>query len=142
MGAMYVCDWYNPVKGHAQYSLRDERRDRLSGRIWRILPKGAKPVSPPEIHKASIEKLMDVLKRKEYRYRYWAKRELREKDPEVAKKEIDKWVEKLDPKDQSYRHHQLEALWAYRNLDLYNIPLLKELLNSDNHHARAAWQNN
>ena len=138
MGAMYVCDWYNPVKGHAQYSLRDERRDRLSGRIWRILPKGAKPVSPPEIHKASIEKLMDVLKRKEYRYRYWAKRELREKDPKLAKKEIDKWVKKLDPKDQSYRHHQLEALWAYRNLDLYNIPLLKELLNSDNHHARAA----
>ena len=24
-GAMYVCDWYNPIKGHAQYSLRDER---------------------------------------------------------------------------------------------------------------------
>ena len=31
-GAMYVCDWYNPVKGHAQYSLRAERRDRHSGR--------------------------------------------------------------------------------------------------------------
>ena len=38
-GAMYVCDWYNPVKGHAQYSLRDERRDRHSGRIWRITAK-------------------------------------------------------------------------------------------------------
>ena len=36
---MYACDWYNPVKGHAQYSLRDERRDRKSGRIWRIFPK-------------------------------------------------------------------------------------------------------
>ena len=43
-GAMYVCDWYNPIKGHAQYSLRDERRDRKSGRIWRILPK--EPSSP------------------------------------------------------------------------------------------------
>ena len=32
-GDLYVCDWYNPVKGHAQYSLRDERRDRHSGRI-------------------------------------------------------------------------------------------------------------
>ena len=48
-GAMYVCDWYNPVKGHAQYSLRDERRDRKSGRIWRIMPKGAKPLNPPKI---------------------------------------------------------------------------------------------
>ena len=27
-GDLYVCDWYNPVKGHMQYSLRDERRDR------------------------------------------------------------------------------------------------------------------
>ena len=48
-GAMYVCDWYNPVKGHAQYSLRDERRDRKSGRIWRIMPKNAKVVNPPKI---------------------------------------------------------------------------------------------
>ena len=127
MGAMYVCDWYNPVKGHAQYSLRDERRDRISGRIWRIMPKQAEPVSPPKIHKASIGKLLDILKRKEYRYRYWAKRELREKNPKIAKREIDKWVEKLNPQDPRYRNHQLEAIWAYRNLDLTNIPLLKEI---------------
>ena len=30
-GDLYVCDWYNPVKGHMQYSLRDERRDRTLG---------------------------------------------------------------------------------------------------------------
>jgi azurin len=137
-GAMYVCDWYNPVKGHAQYSLRDERRDRISGRIWRIMPKQAEPVSPPKIHKASIGELLDILKRKEYRYRYWAKRELREKNPKIAKREIDKWVEKLNPQDPRYRNHQLEAIWAYRNLDLTNIPLLRKLLNSDNHYARAA----
>ena len=138
MGAMYVCDWYNPVKGHAQYSLRDERRDRISGRIWRIMPKRAKTVSPPKIHNVSVGALLDILKRKEYRYRYWAKRELREKNPKTAKREIDKWVEKLNPQDPRYRNHQLEAVWAYRNLDLTNIPLLKELLNSDNHYARAA----
>jgi plastocyanin len=138
MGAMYVCDWYNPVKGHAQYSLRDERRDRVSGRIWRIMPKQAKPVSPPKIHKASVGELLDVLKRKEYRYRYWAKRELREKNPKIAKREIDKWVEKLNPQDPRYRNHQLEAIWAYRNLELSNITLLKELLRCGNHNARAA----
>ena len=42
-GDLYVCDWYNPVKGHMQYSLRDERRDRHSGRIWRITAKGKPP---------------------------------------------------------------------------------------------------
>ena len=42
-GALYIVDWYNPVKGHAQYSLRDERRDRHSGRIWRITPAAGLP---------------------------------------------------------------------------------------------------
>jgi plastocyanin len=102
------------------------------------MPKQAKPVSPPKIHKASVGELLDVLKRKEYRYRYWAKRELREKNPKIAKREIDKWVEKLNPQDPRYRNHQLEAIWAYRNLELSNITLLKELLRCGNHNARAA----
>jgi len=85
-GAMYVCDWYNPVKGHAQYSLRDERRDRKSGRIWRILPKGAKEVNPPKITGATLPQLLNLLKRPEYRYRYWAKREIREMEPILVKK--------------------------------------------------------
>ena len=48
-GNFYICDWYNPVKGHAQYSLRDPRRDRSSGRIWRVVPKGATLQDPPQI---------------------------------------------------------------------------------------------
>ena len=59
---MYVYDWYNPVKGHAQYSLRDERRDRKSGRIWRIMPKNAKAVNPPKIFGSKINELLDLLK--------------------------------------------------------------------------------
>ncbi|MEC9349416.1 MAG: PVC-type heme-binding CxxCH protein, partial [Planctomycetota bacterium] len=66
-GAMYVADWYNPVKGHAQYSLRDERRDRHSGRIWRITAKGKKLQDPPKIHGASVAGLVKILERPEYR---------------------------------------------------------------------------
>ena len=137
-GGMYICDWYNPIKGHAQYSLRDERRDRKSGRIWRIFPKKQSPISPPKIHNTTIEELLNILKRKEYRYRYWAKRELREKNPLVAKNVIDEWLKNLNPDDPRYKNHQLEALWAYRNLELFNIPLLNELLTSKDHRARAA----
>jgi len=137
-GAMYVCDWYNPVKGHAQYSLRDNRRDRSSGRIWRIMPKNAKPVSSPKISGASIEQLLDLLKRDEYRYRYWAKREIREMNPLQVKKALDLWVNKLDPKDPRFRHHQVEAMWAYRNVEQKNLDLLRELLSCENHNARAA----
>lgn len=137
-GAMYVCDWYNPIKGHAQYSLRDERRDRHSGRIWRITAKDHKLIDPPQIAGASIESLLDILKRPEYRYRYWAKRELRERNADEVKAALDKWVQRLDPRDDRFRHHQVEAIWAYRNIDRSNLPLFREVFTCENHHARAA----
>lgn len=113
-GDLYVCDWYNPVKGHMQYSLRDERRDRHSGRIWRITAKGLPLTAPAVIADASVEQLLDLLKRPEYRVRYRAKRELRERDSEAVRAALDVWAEQLDPGDLRHRHHQLEALWAYR----------------------------
>ncbi len=137
-GGLYVCDWYNPVKGHMQYSLRDERRDRHSGRIWRITTKGQPTQDPPKIAGASIEELLEHLKRPEYRIRYWAKRELRERKPEDVAAALDQWVSKLDPIDPRYRHHQLEAVWTYRGIDVARPKLLRELLSCENHHARAA----
>ncbi|MFT4555669.1 MAG: putative heme-binding domain-containing protein [Planctomycetaceae bacterium] len=137
-GAMYICDWYNPIKGHAQYSLRDPRRDRHSGRIWRITAKGKALTDPPKIADASIEELLDIQKRPEYRYRYWAKRELRDRDPDAVKAALDKWVAKLDSADPRHRHHQIEAVWNYRNIGKSKTALLRELLACKDHHARAA----
>ena len=163
-GAMYVCDWYNPVKGHAQYSLRDERRDRHSGRIWRITAKN-KPLQPmPKIAGASAGELVELLKRPEYRIRHLAKRELRELQPGVVQSALDAFVTNLDDSDPRFRHHQLEALWAYRSCHVAGrtgeratvtaprsgtaqlpsvrdanrgIRLLYELLKCDEHMARA-----
>ncbi|MBI1371932.1 MAG: hypothetical protein GC159_04115 [Phycisphaera sp.] len=137
-GAMYVCDWYNPVKGHAQYALRDERRDRKSGRIWRITAKGMPLVDPPKIAGEPIPALLDILKMPEYRYRYWAKRELRERDPAEVKAALGKWLASLDKNDPRYRHHQTEAMWLTRGIDAVNVDLMKELLGCEEHHARAA----
>jgi azurin len=137
-GDFYICDWYNPIKGHAQYSLRDPRRLRTSGRIWRIVPKGAKLAEPPTVAGAPIPALLDLLKSPHYRWRYQAKRELHERYAAEVKTALDAWVTKLDPKDARFRHHQLEALWTYRTLSTENRALLKELLNCDEHHARAA----
>lgn len=138
-GAMYVCDWYNPVKGHAQYSLRDPRRDRKSGRIWRIVPKGAELQDPPKIADASLGQLLDNLKSREYRYRYWTKRELRDThDAAAVEKSLDKWVATLDSKDTRYRHHQVEAMWVYRSIGVSRPQLLEELLICEDHNARAA----
>ena len=94
-GAMYVADWYNPVKGHAQYSLRDTRRDKKSGRIWRITAKDQKLEEAPKIADASIPELFNLLKSENYRTRYRAKVELREKHSiqthERFMEDLDKW---------------------------------------------------
>ncbi|MGB7342876.1 MAG: PVC-type heme-binding CxxCH protein, partial [Pirellulaceae bacterium] len=137
-GAMYVCDWYNPVKGHAQYSLRDERRDRHSGRIWRITTKGKPLQDPPKIADASVAELLESLKRPESRIRYWIRRELRERDPQEVRSTLDQWVAELDSKDDRFRHHQIEAVWVYRGIGQSNPKLLRELLRCEDHHARAA----
>ncbi len=137
-GALYVCDWYNPVKGHAQYSLRDERRDRHSGRIWRITAKGKPQQQAPRIEGATIPELLEFLKRPEYRYRYWAKRELRDRPADEVQAALDKWVRELDPRDSRFRHHQMEAVWLYRGIRATNTKLLHELLACEDHHARAA----
>ena len=43
-GALYVVDWFNPLVGHMQHSLRDPNRDHTHGRIWRITyPEPAAP---------------------------------------------------------------------------------------------------
>lgn len=137
-GEAFVCDWYNPVKGHLQYSLRDERRDRTSGRIWRIIPKGAKLAELPKVHGASIPELLAVLKSPHYRQRYLARRELRLHAPAAVRPHLDRFVAALDPKHPLYRLHQLEALWAYRLIGATNPALLTDLLNCDSPHARAA----
>lgn len=162
-GAMYVCDWYNPVKGHAQYSLRDERRDRHSGRIWRITTKGKSLLPMPRVAETDITECLQLLKRPEYRIRYLAKHRLRqlrqEADVEPA---LNAFVTSLDPNDPRYREHQLEALRAYRICRLggrddseagsatepfsqgsvkdagVDVKLLYELLSCENHMARSA----
>lgn len=126
------------VKGHAQYSLRDERRDRHSGRIWRITTKGKELQEPTRIAGAPIPALLDILKRPEYRYRYWAKRELRDRRPADVRTALDVWIRSLDRGDPRFRHHQIEAIWMYRNIAAVNGDLLREVLACDEHHARAA----
>lgn len=38
-GAIYIADWFNPIIGHYQASLRHPDRDEQHGRIWRMVAK-------------------------------------------------------------------------------------------------------
>lgn len=48
-GALYICDWYNPIIGHYQASFRHPDRDKTHGRIWRVTVKGRALTRPPDL---------------------------------------------------------------------------------------------
>ena len=85
-GALYLTDWFNPLIGHMQYSLRDERRDTEHGRIWRITYPGRPLLEPVNLEELSVPELLDQLRVYEDRTSYRVRRELRERDhAEVAR---------------------------------------------------------
>lgn len=137
-GALYIVDWFNPLVGHMQHSLRDPKRDKNHGRVWRIRHTGNDLVKSPEIAGAPIEKLLDALTEPEYRTRYRVRRELRERDSEEVSAAIDAWLAKLDPNDENLAHHKLEALWVKQHHDLVDEEMLKTLLREGDYRARAA----
>ncbi|MFO1483063.1 MAG: PVC-type heme-binding CxxCH protein [Verrucomicrobiaceae bacterium] len=141
-GAMYIADWYNPVKGHAQYSLRDTRRDKKSGRIWRITAKDQKLEEAPKIAGASIPELLDLLKSENYRTRYRAKVELREKAPRDVGVIWEPWIIQ-----QKQPTALLEGSWIWnyvrRDQESSHIGLqiegvIDDLARSQTHTVRAA----
>lgn len=132
-GELFICDWYNPVKGHAQYSLRDPRRDRKAGRIWRVIPKGAQLPEAPKIAGAHIDELLNHLKSPHLRTRYRAKIRLRACDPQVVKKRLRAWI-----KEETNENHLLEALWLQQALGEIDPDLLGKLLHAKDHRIAAA----
>jgi glucose/arabinose dehydrogenase/azurin len=137
-GALYVVDWFNPLIGHMQYSLRDPRRDHKHGRIWRITAKGRPLLDPPRIHGQPIDALLELLKAPEDRTRYWTRRALREQPTDAIVSALDRWVAALDATDEGYEHHLLEALWVYQHHDVVKQELLGRLLQAKEFRARAA----
>ena len=137
-GALYVVDWFNPLVGHMQYSLRDPRRDKTHGRVWRITAKGRPLLARPVIHGATIAQQLDLLKAYEDRTRYQARLALRDQPTAEVLPAVQRWIEGLDPKDPEVEHHLLEALWVHEHHDTVNLPLLKRLLGAKEFRARAA----
>ncbi len=79
-GALYICDWYNPVIGHYQASYRDPNRDKIHGRIWRVSAKDRALVERPELEKMDTSQLVDQLRSPERWVRDQARRLLIARD--------------------------------------------------------------
>ncbi|MBW3629178.1 MAG: dehydrogenase [Gemmatimonadetes bacterium] len=137
-GALYVVDWFNPLIGHMQYSMRDPRRDRTHGRIWRISRPDRPLLAVVNLESLSLSQLLDQLKEPEDRTRYRVRRELRVREREEVRRGLGAWVEALDPAAADHEHHLLEALWAYQSRDMVKPDLLLRLLSAREPRARAA----
>ena len=137
-GALYVVDWFNPLIGHMQYSLRDPRRDTSHGRVWRITYKGRPLTAPRDTTEQGIEELLESLKSPERRYRYRVRRELRERNPRQVEEALRKWVAGIDATEENFEHHLLEGLWLSQSLDVVEPGLLEKLLATPDYRARAA----
>jgi plastocyanin len=137
-GAIYFSDWHNPIIGHMQHNLRDPNRNRTYGRVYRITYDGRPLSKAPKIDGASIPNLLQALKNPEDRVRYRARLELSSRNSDDVIKAAGEWIATLDKKDADYEHHLLEALWLHQNHNVANRDLLKQVLASPDHRARAA----
>ncbi len=137
-GALYVVDWFNPLIGHMQHSIRDPGRDHYHGRIWRITSKGRPLVEKVAIADQPAAKLLDLLKAYEDRTRYRVRRELRERDKSEVVAALKTWVANLDKNDPLYEHNLLEALWVCQTQRIGAPDIMLKLLRAKDYHARAA----
>lgn len=137
-GAIYFCDWANNIIGHMQHHIRDPNRDKEHGRIYRITYQGRPLLKPRKIDGESIPKLLELLQEPEDGVRELAKIELSKHDSAKVIAATKKWVASLDQKHPDYAHHLTEALWVHQWHNVVDIALLKQVLASPDHRARAA----
>lgn len=136
-GAIYLADWYNPIVGHYQYSLRHPDRDKSHGRIWRVAARNRPRLAPPKLVGLPLEALLDYLKAPENATRYQVKRLLDNQPTDQVTAALSRWIESLSPADPGYQHHLVEGLGVYETHEVVEPNLLKKLLRAEDFRARA-----
>jgi putative heme-binding domain-containing protein len=137
-GAIYFTDWQNPIIGHMQHNLRDPSRDRIHGRVYRVVMDGKPVAKPVPIGGRPVAELVKLLADPIDRVRYRAKLELDGRPEAEVVPAVTAWIAKLDPKSATFEHDRLEGLWTLRHFDQVPLPLLEQVLTSPDARSRAA----
>ena len=136
-GALYVADWFNPIIGHYQASLRHPDRDKKHGRIWRITTKGQPLLKPPALAKMNAAQLCNQLSAPLRRTRKLAKLRLMDLPKAKAIAATQQWVDALKPTDPALEAKLFEAIGVFESHEMVDRPLLERLLTSKDYRARA-----
>ena len=137
-GAIYVADWYNPIIQHGEVDFRDERRDHVHGRIWRITAKQRPLLESPDFEALSTSELVSLLEVPENWVRLHAKLELKTRNTGDVISSVRQWLDGLNQSSDDYEHNRLEAMWALQHVMHVNQELTEDLLASPDHRVRAA----
>lgn len=132
-GALYLCDWYNPIIGHYQASFRHPDRDKTHGRIWRVTAQGRLLTKPPKLEGASIEELLERLKSSDRWTRYFAKRVL----AGLPKPQVTAALKNWTAQPGLSEHALVEALGVYQSHEVVAPELLARLGHAVDPGARA-----
>ena len=137
-GAIYVADWYNPIIQHGEVDFRDERRDHVHGRIWRLSFEGRPLVERPKIVGQPVEGLLALLDAPEEWTRHFARQELRLRGAEAVMPALEKRVTELPDGAPDRAHQLLDAIWTAQGVNQFPAAWVRELAASTDHRARAA----
>ena len=132
-GALYIADWSNPIIQHGEVDFRDERRDHVHGRIWRVTVKDRPLVKKIDLTHIDNAALLAKLTSPNGFEREKTRRVLKERGAGSVLIDLEKWTAK-----QTGEQAQLEALWIYQGLDVVNKPLLDKLLEAKDGRVRTA----
>ena len=144
-GALYICDWYNPIIGHYQASFRHPDRDKAHGRIWRVTYKGRPLLTPPAILTASestdatarIVALAELMRSTDRFPREQAKFTLFGGDTAAVTKGLRTWYQQLDPNAPDADFALAQALGVFEAHEAPEPALLKRVLAAKTPEARA-----
>jgi len=119
-GALYIADFYNSIIGHYEVPLDHPKRDRVSGRIWRVTYKG-KAGKPVDWTQATVQELLKALNADNIRNRMTAASELADR---IGKDAVTPVKERLNDKDISPREYVL-GLWVLHRLGAVNDDMIR-----------------
>ncbi len=132
-GCLYVIDWYNKIISHNEVARNHPDRDKQSGRIWRIKPKGYVAPAIPDYTKLTSADLIARLGARIVGDAHLAWQTLADRAPEPATTAALRALAQDDSADAARR---IQALWVLGWQKQHPVDLVAGLLKSPNRNVR------
>ncbi len=132
-GCLYVIDWYNKIISHNEVARNHPDRDKQSGRIWRIKPKGYVSPAIPDYTKLSSADLIARLGARIVGDAHLAWQTLADRAPEAATTAALRALAQDEAADGARR---IQALWVLGWQKQHPVDLVAGLLKSPNRNVR------